>query len=222
MSGTTAYVIFDGVALGAVALLALKIKDDLAKRRRTRGANDALAKAGEADGWSVVPAAEAAAELGPLVTWRAARRVMVRHGDAGDFWFTWHFWISYHRHGRAIIPQHHHRSRFIAPLSNSPTDGLIAIQRRSPLGRTLKRVWGMGTGDAEFDRRFVVKPADDPVAVAIATPAVREALMSGAIPPFSVFRNFVSLSYEYPPWPNIIAEGTRAITALSDLLRSGA
>jgi hypothetical protein len=219
MTAATATVLCALAVLVAAPLLGWVVRSARAETRRVHDADAAFVAAARADGWSVVAPTVAAKVLGTLVTWKPARLVMTRPNDAGDLWFTWHYWVTYSSNGRVTMAERHHRGRYYTRLPVASPARLIAVQRRSTLGATLKAVRGIGTGDAEFDRRFMVKPVNDPGGAALATPLVRAALMSGTIPPFSVYGGFAMITFEDRPREQTLAERTQAIVTLASLLR---
>jgi hypothetical protein len=93
-----------------------------------------------------------------------------------------------------------------------------AVVRRTAIGAWIVPVRGIGTGDSDFDAAYLVKPSDDPSAVALVGPRMRAALMAGQVQPWQLSNGVVSVSFDRPPRAETIAAGAAAAEAVASLV----
>jgi hypothetical protein len=191
MGGGTTTVICIGVVLIIAALMVI------ASRVGARRSREFAAFAASS-GWTEPPSPLPE----PLVTVARSYRsrlMLYSHRDGFDVWISWHRWteISGGNPTRRSGSTTHDVTRYFVALGRRRPNAVV--QRRTGLGGLLKPVRGHGTGDAEFDRAFVVRPTDEPVVLALLTPPMRAALRSGRVPPWQIADDLLITTYLRPP-----------------------
>jgi hypothetical protein len=94
----------------------------------------------------------------------------------------------------------------------------IRVEKRSRLGAWLKPVRGQGTGDADFDRAFVVKPTKLPVPAQLLPAPMRQGLLAQRVPPWQTVDNLLVIAYPQAPKQETIDSGAAPLLALVELL----
>lgn len=130
---------------------------------------------------------------------RSRRTVLLLHHPQRQVWLCWHRWTetSTSADGRQSSSRTHDLTTYFVAVPGSFPD--MSVVRRTKLGGLLKPKRGVGTGDDDFDRRFVVKPSGSPQAARVVTPRMAEALRAGEVPEFSLSSNVLSTSHHTRP-----------------------
>ncbi len=157
---------------------------------------------------------------------RRSRLLMVRGRAGFPMWLSWHHWqetsstSSYNsstgRYESSSTTTTHNLTRyFLALAGRHPA---MSVQRRTKLGGLLKSRRGLGTGDAEFDRAFLVSPKDSVPATRQLTAPMRQALLAGAVPPWSITDGLLVTAYDDVPTLENLEPRAAAIEWLATLL----
>ncbi len=110
-----------------------------------------------------------------------------------DVWLVWHQWTETSSSGDSTTSSTHHLTRYyLWPHSMRPD---VRLSRRTRLGASLMAVRGAGTGDAEFDRNFMVHTA----APVYLPDGVRYGMMTGDLPIWQISAGALVTSYADPP-----------------------
>ncbi|WP_162641575.1 hypothetical protein [Streptosporangium sp. 'caverna'] len=105
-------------------------------------------------------------------------------------WMTWHQWqettsSSTYRDGKwesDSSTTRYDETRYFIVLPGRMPD--VAVVRRTRIGGLLRRVRGPGTGDAAFDRAFLLKSRDDGVPRGVLSSRLRKAMLARRLPPW--------------------------------------
>jgi hypothetical protein len=135
------------------------------------------------------------------------RSKLFRRFRTMPLWISWHQWTEISR-GSTYNPSTqrwesrtsyvtHDLTRYFMMLPGTYPD--MTVERRTKMGGLVKPRRGLGTGDDEFDRRFLVKPPDDPGTVGHITQRLAQALLSQAVPPFGISGNVLIVRYDDRP-----------------------
>jgi hypothetical protein len=130
--------------------------------------------------------------------------LMVRRTMEGSVWFA----IDH-------LPQNTPslRSHFFVLLDGHHPNVLVSKRSFRPLLRY------SGTGDAEFDRRFLVRADDRRAALAQLTPTIRRAALDGSLPPvWSIKNNVLKFTYSSAPAPEELGYPFECILSLANAL----
>jgi hypothetical protein len=110
-------------------------------------------------------------------------------------------WLSWHRWQESTGSDNMNNSR-----TRDLTQYFVELPRRYPdasvlprIGGFLNPVRGIGTGDADFDRAFVIKPTDNMAAISLVTPQIRAAMRDRRIPPWQIAGDLLILADYRPP-----------------------
>lgn len=171
-------VVFSGLFAAVVALLIVAAVMAAARERRRREQLHAHAAQ-----WGWRPVTIAAPAPGPVseaARSRRSRLVLGTRLQGFDLWLVWHQWTESTGSGDSTTSTTRNHTRYFLWLGGSYPD--LRLERRSRIGAFLKPVRGIGTGDAEFDRHFLVRGARGHEALRVLTPDVRHAMMTGRLP----------------------------------------
>jgi hypothetical protein len=131
-------------------------------------------------GWTEVAPEEVPPEIAHLVRWRRPRRILRGPAGGDPMWLVWHQWTR--RRGKSRST--HNAIRLLVAQPVDWPD--LTVVRRSALGAKLMPVNGAGTGDAQFDRAYLIRTDDPAGAPVTLTADIRAALLRGDIVPFAV------------------------------------
>ncbi len=131
---------------------------------------------------------------------RRSELVLGTRSQGFDLWLVWHHWTETRRTGDSSGPggqTTHHTTHnltryFLRPGWAYPD---VDLSRRTKIGGALMPVRGVGTGDAEFDRKFLVRGAEG----LVLPPALREAMIAGHLPTWEISAGILITSYHDTP-----------------------
>lgn len=198
-----------GVGL-AIAVVAGLIALSRAAHRQARELSEFAALSG----WTA-PADPLPPTLAPVAASARSRMMLYSHRNGCHVWLSWHRWTetSTGNPSRRASSTTHDLTRYFVTLPRRRPN--VAVQRRTGLAGLLKPVRGAGTGDPPFDRAFLVKPADEPVALALVTAPMRDALRRGLVPPWQIVDDLLVTGYSRPPTvENLNAHADAAVHAV--------
>jgi hypothetical protein len=187
--------VFGGIFSGFIALVVV-----LAVRaaRRERARQEQLWAHAMRCGWGRVPAgAPLPRPVAEAARSRRSRMVLGTRIDQFDVWLVWHRWTETTGSGDSTTHTTRDLTRyFLWPGRPRPN---LRLVRRSRLGASLMPVRGVGTGDAEFDKRFLVRAVHDTAARGVLTPVLRQAMVAGRLPVWEVTDGTLIIGYDDVP-----------------------
>jgi hypothetical protein len=198
-----------GVFIGVIAVVLILV---VGSTRRERARRQHLWTYALRSGWSRVPTD--AALPWPVVEAAGsvrARMVVGARIDRFDVWLVWHHWTESGSENST-----RDLTRYFVWLGRPRPD--VRVVRRTRLGAALFPVRGAGTGDAEFDERFVVRGVDDAAALDVLTPVVRQAMVAGDLPGWEVLDGTLITAYDDVPTVEDLQDRANAITEIARLL----
>jgi hypothetical protein len=130
--------------------------------------------------------------------------------DGYRVWLSWHHWYKHggHEGGGGPVDLTRYFVELPGPYPHT------FVRRRTWLAARLWARSGAGTGDAAFDRAYAVRPGK---AAALMTPGIREAMLTGRYPPWSLEWHMLVVRYREPP-VNVTARADDAIRLAQMLL----
>jgi hypothetical protein len=137
----------------------------------------------------------------------------IRNPEYGS-WMVWHRWTE-SSGGDTNTTSTKNLTRYYLWLGPGPDVRLVG---RSGIGAFFNPVRGIGTGDEEFDRRFVIKPADRPEAIQVVTPEIRQAMLAGYFGNWQITRGTLIVSYWDTPRIENLQPRADAIVHLARML----
>jgi hypothetical protein len=134
-----------------------------------------------------------------------------------QIWMNWHHWTETRSSagpggGTQTTSKVKNLTRYFLTLG---PDGYpdLSFKRRSALGSALRPVRGEGTGDAAFDRAFIVICDDKPAADRLLTAPLRQAMQTKAVPLWSIRQGTLITGYaDKPATANLDARADTLIT----------
>jgi hypothetical protein len=207
-------VIFVALVAGVVVLFALLVTVAV---RRHRGQKARLQEHASELGWHPVfgPAPDLVAESAAS---RRTELALGTHRSGFDVWMVWHLW--YESSGAGDGGQSmRNLTRYFLWLG--PTYPDIRLSPRSSIGAFFDPVRGIGTGDAEFDKRFAIKPSDRPEVIPAVTPLVRQAMLAGHFRNWQISGGVLILAYADRPRIENFQPRADGIVHLARLLTHG-
>ena len=127
---------------------------------------------------------------------RSPRSVLLLYHRERGIWLSWHRWRESSSRpggdGRSTSTSTYDLTSYLVALNGPFPD--MSVIARTKVGGFLKARRGLGTGDQDFDRRFVIKPGDSPQAAQVVTPHLVHALKTGEVPQFSITKGFLGTS----------------------------
>lgn len=176
------------------------------QRRRLEEFNRHAAQCGWYPVTSAVPGL-----VGTAARSRRARLVLgTRQGF--ELWLVWHRW----RESNGESSTTHDLTRYFLWLG--PPYPTLRLERRTSIGGFLKPVRGVGTGDAEFDKRFMVRSTTQHEALRLVTPAIRQAMLAGNLPEWAITDGVLFISYHDEPFAETLQPRTDTIIQLARTL----
>lgn len=159
-----------------VAAIAVKAKE----RDRRRYLNSYLT----AQGWHPL-----GHTLPPIVSAsvRSSRTQVAAAKSVGglDVWVVWHEWVqNIHESDGDTRRRVREQTRYLLWLGPNHPD--MEVKRRTSIGSTVMPARGIGTGDAEFDRAFVVHSLQGSYARQLMGPQVRRLALVSSAPPWRI------------------------------------
>lgn len=182
--------------------------------RRERRRREQLQAYAAQTGWYPItsPAPE------PVVDAMRSKRSKLAVGtQLGPFntWLVWHQWTE-STGGETTTTSTRNLTRYFVWLGPSFPD--VQVRRRTGIGGFLKPVRGIGTGDPAFDKAFLVRPSDDPAPLRLLTPAMRQALLSGQLPVWTISAGVLITGYDDIPRPDNMQPRADVIVYLAQML----
>jgi hypothetical protein len=204
-------VAFAAIFVGGVALLIiLVVRASLRERERRVRLHAHAAQLG----WHPIagpvpdPVAEAARS-------RRTKLALGARQSGYDAWVVWHQWTessgSDSNSSRTVD-----LTRYFLWLGPPYPD--VKLVRRTSIGGYFKPVRGIGTGDMEFDKRFLIKPADRHDAVQMVTPEIRQAMLAGYFANWEISGGTLILAYGDVPRTENLQPRADGLTHLARML----
>jgi hypothetical protein len=122
---------------------------------------------------------------------RRSRLVLATRFQGFDLWLVWHQWTESSSTGDTTTHTTRNLTRYFLWPGRAYPD--VRLARRTKIGASLMPVRGAGTGDAEFDRRFLVR-GDFAV-----PPALRRAMLAEHLPTWEIVGGVLVTSYSDTP-----------------------
>lgn len=144
---------------------------------------------------------------------RRTRLALARRLGESEVWTVWHRWTESSGENSSTT-----RHRTFYYLWLGPSFPNVEVVRRTSIGAFFKPVRGVGTGDPEFDKRFVVKPTDRPEILAAVTPAVRHAMLKGYVWQWRISEGTLIQSYDEALRLEALQPRAEAIAYLAHLI----
>jgi hypothetical protein len=142
----------------------------------------------------------------------------VRRGPH-HLWVVWHQWIESTGSGDNSSSRRRNRTRYFLWLGPGYPD--VSLRRRTGIGAFVKPVRGVGTGDAAFDKAFLVRPGDSHEPLRLLTPPLREALLARRLPIWAIEGGVLITAYDDIPRIENLHPRADAICYVADALGRG-
>lgn len=135
---------------------------------------------------------------------------------------SWHHWTETRSYpgpdgGQQTSSKVYNVTRYFLTLDPAGYPD-ISFKRRTALGSTVRPVRGQGTGDAAFDRAFIVVCDDMPQADRLLSGPMREAMRTKAAPEWSIQQGTLITAYDDKPTTTNLDSRADALIAVSGLL----
>jgi len=111
---------------------------------------------------------------------KRTRMAAVKTIDGRDVWMVWHRWTESDGDSSST----HNLTRYFLLLGPDYPD--VEVKRRTSIGALIKPVRGAGTGDAAFDRAYLIKTAYEPDAHRLVGPPLRELMLARQLPTWQI------------------------------------
>jgi hypothetical protein len=141
------------------------------------------------------------------------------HHSGFDVWMVWHLWYESSSSPGNGTQSMRNLTRYFLWLGPAYPD--VRLARRSGVGAFFDPVRGIGTGDAEFDKRFVIKPSDRPEVIPMVTPVIRQAMLAGHFLNWQISGGLLILAYADRPRIENFQPRADGIAHLAGLLTHG-
>jgi hypothetical protein len=155
----------------------------------------------------------------PMVVVEAARSrrsmLLLYHRERG-VWMSWHRWTETSGSGDSRSTSTHNLTRYFLALPGRLPD--MSVVRRTRIGAFFKARRGLGVGDENFDRSFVIKPTNSPQAARLVTPRLAQALTAGQVPEFSITSSVLDVSVNSAPDWRDLQSRAEQVSRLARLL----
>lgn len=112
-------------------------------------------------------------------------------------WVVWHQWTEHSSSGSTSSTRTRNRTRYFLWLGPAYPD--ISLRRRTSVGAFLMPVRGAGTGDAAFDKAFLVRSAAPYEQQRLLTPQLREAMLARRLPVWEITGGVLAIAYDDAP-----------------------
>jgi hypothetical protein len=142
----------------------------------------------------------------------------VRRGPH-HLWVVWHQWIESTGGGQYSSSRKRNRTHYYLWLGPGYPD--VSLRRRTGMGGLFKPVRGVGTGDAAFDKAFLVRPGDSDEPRRLLTPPLREAMLAQRLPLWSITDGVLITTYNEVPRVENLQGRADAICYVADTLGRG-
>lgn len=165
-------------------------------------------------GWQYL-APPVPAPVGEAARSRRTRLALARPGEPA-VWLVWHRWTE----GGGDNSSTENRTFYYLWLGLGYAD--VRVSRRTSIGAFFAPVRGVGTGDSEFDKRFVIKSPAPGAALMAVTPAARQAMMSGHVANWSITNGTLVQTYTDSPTAESLQPRVDLLVYLARLITSNA
>jgi hypothetical protein len=149
-------------------------------------------------GWHPVPLG---APLPPPVVAAAGSRrsklVLGTRIQGFDLWLVWHQWTESTSTGDSTTYSTHNLTRYFLWPGRPYPD--VRLGRRTRIGASLMPKRGIGTGDTEFDKRFLVRGGPGTEPLGLLTPGLRQAMLAGNLPTWEIAGGVLTTAYNDIP-----------------------
>ncbi|GAA3813789.1 hypothetical protein GCM10022226_38190 [Sphaerisporangium flaviroseum] len=221
----------DGSPLGSIALFALVVGvallfSMLSRTRERSRRQEFLTRATE-NGWyepgpaDALPASVAAAKDSDR-----SQLLLTTRRDGENIWISWHRWTerkdssAYNSSaGRSETDTRtttHDLTRCFVRAGGHPEP--ISLERRTKVGGLFIPVRGEGTGDASFDRAFLVHPKEG-APIHLLTQDIRDEMLAGLIPLWQIDETGMLVTrYDEAPGADTLEQHADALLHVLDLL----
>ncbi|HEU5026386.1 MAG TPA: hypothetical protein VFV01_15825 [Spirillospora sp.] len=135
-------------------------------------------------------------------------------------WLVWHRWTESSGTGDNRTTSTHDLTRYFLLLGPGYQD--VEVVRRTAVGGFFMPVRGVGTGDAAFDKRFLIRGLGEHQAVRLLTPPIRAAMLSGHAPAWAVSAGVLISAYSVAPSVEALEQRAHALIVLARMLTAGA
>jgi hypothetical protein len=183
--------------------------------RRERGRVAELHGYAAQSGWQPItgPAPEPVARDA-----RSRRCKLALGGQRGPhhLWVVWHQWTESSGSGQTYSSRRRNRTRYYLWLGPHYPD--VSLRRRTGIGAFFKPVRGVGTGDAVFDKAFLVRPGGSDEPLRLLTPPLREAMLAGRLPIWAITGGVLITAYDDVPRIENLQPRADAICYVADAL----
>jgi hypothetical protein len=144
------------------------------------------------------------------------RSKLFRRFHTLPLWVSWHQWTEISRGGTYNGSTQKWESR-TSSTTHDLTRYFVALPGTHPDMAVERRPRPDPTGAGPFERRFLVKPVDDPTAAGHVTQRLAQALLAQTVPPFAISDNVLIVRFDDRPTRanlSIRADGVRRLTLL--------
>jgi hypothetical protein len=152
---------------------------------------------------------------GPVAKAAASRRTQLAFATnlrGFDLWLVWHRWTESSGSGENSTHHTRHLTRyFLWPGRPCPQ---VRLMRRTRIGASFMPVRGLGTGDPEFDRRFLMR-GDERFAI---SSALRQAMIVDELPAWDISDGILTTEYRDAPTADNLQWRADAIARIAQLL----
>jgi hypothetical protein len=155
------------------------------------------------------PVAEAAGS-------RRAKLVLGTRLQGFDTWLVWHQWSESVSTGESVSYNTYDRTHYFLWLG--PSIPNLRLERRNPVGALFKPVRGVGTADAEFDKRYLIREVYGPAALRLLSPGLRHAMVAGYLPPWEISGGVLIATYREKPRVENLQPQAGAVGYLAGML----
>ncbi|KAB2373212.1 hypothetical protein [Actinomadura montaniterrae] len=131
-------------------------------------------------------------------------------------WLVWHRWTESQGTGDSRRTSTHDLTRYFLRPGGGFRD--VEVVKRTAIGGFLMPVRGVGTGDAAFDKRFLIRGLGEQQAVRLLTPALRAAMLAGDVPPWEVAGGVLISAYTDAPSIGTFQPRADALVRLAGML----
>lgn len=143
-------------------------------------------------------------------------RLAVATTRGQPMWLIWHRWTESSGVGDDRTSSTHDLTRYFLLLGPGYED--VEVIKRTAIGGLFMPVRGVGTGDAEFDKRFLIRGPGEHQAVGLLTPPIRAAMLAGHAPAWAVSAGVLISAYSVPPSVETLEPRANALVVLSRML----
>jgi hypothetical protein len=155
---------------------------------------------------------------GPVASAARSRRsrLAVATQEPYPLWLVWHRWTESSGTGDNRTTSTHNLTRYFLLLGAGYQD--MEVVKRTALGGLFMPVRGAGTGDADFDKRFLVRGLGEHQAVRLLTPELRAAMLAGEVPAWEVSAGVLISAYSVAPSVATFQPRADTLVALAGML----